>query len=359
MTSIHPLLTLKKILAAIRVKDWWSYILPPIIGFYFLGNLLSDVVIISNVFIINLIQILLLSIPVAAFGFFVNEWTDIVDDKNAGKTNYAADLSPASRWLIFLLICSILFLEVKYLDLNPIIWIGVLFQLLLFIIYSVFPFRAKRNAIVAIFLDSLYSGPVFFIIAALLSGVYELSFFLAFFFSGWLKGIRNIIFHFIADKQFDAKIGQKTIAHLLDVRHLYQYQMILWWIEMIILLGLVYCASGTTFYIFLGGFILLLLKRLSFTIRKLDIEQRIALWLPELNIMYEFWLPVSALAGLMAFIATKEFVITFVIFFIVFPNSFRQILQQLKAVYFLISDIYFIRIKPYFDIGKFFRGEKN
>lgn len=209
---------MRKILLYIRIKDWWSFIIPPVLSFYFAGLLckktkdsnLSDIL---STFII----FFLLTCFTAAFGFFLNEWTDIKDDKIAGKENVLYTLSKNKIRLICFVILAGIILSSLFISWNIYTLILLHFQLILFILYSVYPFRLKRKKYPAIIIDALYSGTVFYLMAFLIatgSGVNRSNIFLLtmLFFWAVLRGIRNIIHHLIQDKTHDEKLNLKTIA---------------------------------------------------------------------------------------------------------------------------------------------------
>lgn len=207
---------LNKILSAIRITDWWQYIIPPVLSFYTLGLLLTDTSKTAlAIIILHFMYFMLLTSFTAAFGFYLNEWTDIKDDKTAGKKNNLEGASNLNKFTILGIILSgIIFLCLKT-NWTIITFPLYIIQLSLFLLYSVPPIRLKRNKYAAVILDALYSGSLFYLLAILttLSSEFirpELA--ICIFLWGFCKGIRNIILHLIKDKKHDNLLAFDTIA---------------------------------------------------------------------------------------------------------------------------------------------------
>jgi hypothetical protein len=206
----------------IRLKDWWNYIVPPIIGFYLWGIYQAQLKFTPS--LIQSIGFLLLTFSVASFGFFLNEWTDIKDDRSAGKKNRVAILPVSQRIVIFIFI--VFQIAAGYYMSVYSFHASLLFilQLLLLVLYSCPPFRLKKNLYLAPLFDALFSGTLFYLLAINVS--YSTFFFLALhqkialcMLSIWAltRGFRNIIIHFLADVEFDTVIAQKTIGTHYDL----------------------------------------------------------------------------------------------------------------------------------------------
>ncbi len=206
---------------SIRIKDWWNFILPPVLGFYGWGLYQADVSFANSIFLSA--GFLLLTVSVASFGFYINEWTDIQDDTAAGKSNAVRELPVSVRWLFFLII--ILQMGVGYYISISNLHSALLFaaQITCFIAYSYPPFRLRKNLYVAPLLDALYSGTIFYLLAININ--YPTFFHLSTVQKGqlgflliWaiLRGFRNIIMHLLFDAKFDAEIQQKTIGTHFD-----------------------------------------------------------------------------------------------------------------------------------------------
>lgn len=218
---------MNKLFTYIRLKDWWSFIIPPIISFYYLQLLTKDTKLLSFYNIsFDFINFILLSIFVAAFGFFLNEWSDINDDKIAGKKNVLYNLSKKKIKFYFIFIVLVNILAILFIDWNPFTILLLTTQYLLFITYSVYPFRLKRNKYATLIIDALYSGTLFYILAfTIKSKIIEINFLQVtlIFIWGFIKGIRNIIHHLIQDEKHDKKLQIKTIATTTNYKNLLHF----------------------------------------------------------------------------------------------------------------------------------------
>lgn len=326
---------------------------------YFIGLQLSLSPAILGDIITGTSSLLALAIPVAAFGFFLNEWTDITEDTAAGKPNYAAPLQPFARILLFLAISIVLLVILWGYPFPPVVRLLVMVQVLAFALYSCHPFRLKNSPVAAVLLDAIYSGTLFYIIALQLSiGSFLWKYVLLISSFGLFKGLRNIIFHLVADKKFDTKAGKETMAHIISERQATKTQEALWLIESSFLIVLSYYTTTTTFIIVLLGFIIILIKRHFYSDDFQENNHNKLQWLGELNTLYELWLPLAAITGVMWQKGIVHLVISWALLLFVFPYTrkvFHELYIALYNAYYFVSDLYFVYTKPYFDIGKFIR----
>jgi hypothetical protein len=315
--------------------------------------------------LIQLSSLMALAIPVAAIGFFLNEWTDIESDKLAGKANQLSSFPPLLRVLLFIGLLFLLFLPFFFY--HYISWVKMLFacQLLLFTLYSVPPFRLKRYPLPAVILDALYSGMLFYLIAIFMSvGSFDWSVVLPVALFGCLKGVRNILYHLQLDAAYDQRAGQRTAAHIFQPEVLQRMQEALWVFEMALLLKICLSAKSPTMIVLIIGFLMIGVKRQFYNKKVNKIK-----WLGELNTLYELWFPLAAILGVTVHFGRIESIMAIVFMLVIFPHSrklFKEIYIFLYNIYYLfyniyyfISDLYFIHTKPHFDIGRFLRKIKG
>ncbi len=326
---------------------------------YFIGLQLSLSPAPLNDIITGVLSLLALAIPVAAFGFFLNEWTDIAEDTAAGKPNNAVLLQPFFRTLLLVIISIVLSVVLwGYSYPNIVRWL-VLAQILAFILYSCHPFRLKNSPVAAVLLDAIYSGTLFYIIALQLSiGSFIWKYAMLITAFGLFKGLRNIIFHLVTDKKFDTMAGKETMAHIISEQQANKTQEALWLIESTFLIVLSYYTTSTTFIIVLLGFIIILIKRHFYADDFHGNSHNKLQWLGELNTLYELWLPLAAITGVMWQKGIIHLIISWALLLFVFPYTrkvFHELYIALYNAYYFVSDLYFVYTKPYFDIGKIFR----
>jgi hypothetical protein len=344
---------------AIRLHDWWHFILPPIFAFYFAGLQVAAFSGSWKDLLTGLLALAALAVPMAAFGFFLNDWTDISEDAAGGKSNFAAPLHPIVRMLLMAIITGVLAGVMILYPFSSLIRILLVFQAVALILYSSPPFRLKNKPVAAVLLDATYSGTIFFLIALLLSiGSAEWHIMLVAYLFGMVKGLRNIIYHLQQDKSFDTTVGKKTMAHVTSEGGVQKTQEVLWLIESGLLIYLGYFTNVYTYSILILGFILILIKRHFYLGKSFTAQENKNQWLGELNTLYEIWFLLAAVTGVMVGRGIFALVISYAMLFFVFPYTrkvFQELYIALYNLYYFVSDLYFIYTKPYFDIGKFFR----
>ncbi len=298
---------LKNIFSYLRAKDWLIYIIPPILSFFYIGLLENNLETVSiNQVLYKFWLLFLLSICVASFGFFINEWTDIKDDALALKQNQLAQLSITFKCgILSVLVISIACLLYLFLKIQPLIFVLCSIQLLLFIFYSVKPFRLKRNKFAALILDALYSGTLFYVIAYMLGTSQALRWNVLVPMVCWsfTKGIRNILYHLIQDKKYDAVLDFKTVATSIHTSNLKQaiLKIILPFEVICYVLFLMQLNFGIIFLVSFVLYLLYIFNREKYIIpflwkRKTKIDRN---QLTEINLFYERYLSIIVLSVLM------------------------------------------------------------
>lgn len=198
-----------------RTKDWWNYTIPPILGFYFIGRLAASE---YSIPVEEMLLVISLMVLLAAFGFFIGEWSDIGDDRSAGKENVLAGTSFVFRIIVVLFIVLLLCGVSWRLQLDKLQTALVAAQVLCFILYSIPPLRFKRNKFTGVILESLYSGTLMYVFVFSLSveqlGITAL--FLALW--GSMKGLRNYLLHTVRDAPNDRKANISTVGNTFPER---------------------------------------------------------------------------------------------------------------------------------------------
>jgi 4-hydroxybenzoate polyprenyltransferase len=304
--------------------------------------------------------LLLLSIiGTAAYGYLLNNIFDLKEDKRAGKSNSTekmAGWAKAAFVLIFLLMAVIpwLFLPVAFLNFGLFV-----LQLVLLAAYSIPPLRLKRFVHLGVIADALYNSPIMvFVIIFTMRGYSEISpengtlILIVLFVALFLKGLRGILLHQIADRKNDQKTSITTFANkfgpLKTVNLVARYFVTL---EGILLIVLILFLSINTFR-FLWLVIPLFSIHLFFrfrlweraTLRKRGLKFS---FLHVLNDFYEEWLPFVFLLYLIK--REHTFVILLllhiVLFYPVFSKMIKKSLKDLKNsrdyYYYLREYLYF------------------
>lgn len=280
----------------LRIQEWWSHVLPPILLFYYLG--LNDRNNQKTLVLALFFTIILLSILTAITGYFINDWFDINDDFKAGKSNFIASLSNKKRYLLFsILICMLILLYWVMFQLYSIQYLKIIsfflfLNLFLFLIYSIPPIRLKSKPFIALILDALYSGTLFYIMAYLLTSelrIKNVFIIILIYFFGVSKGIRNYLSHLSFDKENDIKVGQQTLATKYGKSRTQHIANLIFPIEIFFISVLFFFTLPMSFiYFLIFPFLFLFYWFLLFKKAK-------KVYIPNLNDLYEIWLPLFLL----------------------------------------------------------------
>lgn len=239
---------LRLVLQALRIQDWWSYLLPPILGQgYVVCSIIGQnqaagpgpEVLWANG--TACLRLLLSAVAMAAFGFLLNTWTDRQEDQRSGRQNPLAHM--ASSAMPFLLFGLALASALPWIVLNAASTVRaaglsvVALQALLLFLYHVPPFRWKNRPWLGLLLDAGYSGVLFLVLPWWMWDIGPARIWMLVLLWGYLRGLRAYWMHLIKDQAADAHSGRKTLAHLLGA--VAQRKGLRWLIlmEMLVLLG--------------------------------------------------------------------------------------------------------------------------
>jgi 4-hydroxybenzoate polyprenyltransferase len=361
---------LVKFFLAIRIRDWWHAILPPVLSFYFLGLLLSH----SSAGLLQIfthfISLAALAVPVAAFGFLINDWTDIEIDRLANKPNYVGGVSMPFRILFLLLtVIPVAALLIVYPYPNSVRTFTVL-QMLLLVLYSCPPIRWKDGLYSAIILDAMYSSALPFVIAVLMSvGSLDIEVAILTILFGTAKGIRNILYHFQVDYKHDLAGGRRTVAHRFKPESIIRWQELLWMSEIVLMLKICSLANTHLAWATFAIVASLVLKLRHYTRQNCEAQVLRQQWLSELNTLYEAWLPLFVLIALLVNRSIPATVFSCLALLMMFPRTriifsettlfLKNIAYLLYNAFYFFSDLYFIRVKPRWDLGRMLRTPFN
>lgn len=208
----------------LRHSDWWNSKVAMIFGWSYFFALLFDLEVVD--YLIVCPAILLWLMATASFGYYINDCFDTEVDLKAKKTNTAAQHTLARRVLILatLVLASVgsaLFLFWS----EPWFMVVAVSELLLFVLYSIPPFRWKEIPFLDVVTDALYAQvlPLVVVALALLkehtSGLAPLEWALLTGIGIWalVSGIRNILEHQVADFENDSESGISNTVQSLGV----------------------------------------------------------------------------------------------------------------------------------------------
>lgn len=210
-------MTPNKINHIFRINNWWTYIIPPILGFVYMTIYLKNID--FRTAVINLSFFFLLIISTAIFGFFYNDFTDIEVDRKAGKNNFASRFSPLVRLIILGLALLITLIPCYFLPFSKITIILLSLQFFLLFVYSNPITRLKNKMIAGLIADALYSNLIFILLGIFIfnqltiSEINHLPLYIGLITAAaFMKGLRNILMHQLSDRKKDMKANQKTFV---------------------------------------------------------------------------------------------------------------------------------------------------
>ncbi|AFY85514.1 phytanoyl-CoA dioxygenase family protein [Oscillatoria acuminata] len=248
-----------------RIKNWWNYKIPPLLGIVYALLLLSDYTIAQATTIFAVI--ISTSIGAAGYGHFINDICDIETDQKANKPNAAANLQPWQRLLLCLLFLSIGFAAplLTHLGIIPLALLTA--NYLLPTLYSVPPLRLKERGTWGILSDAAgaHLVPTLFVAATVLSQTPDPPR-NALIFTGiaaahaFFVGLRGILLHQLWDRTNDLNSGTATFVTQQPPKTVHRWiDRLVFPVEILLLSGvaLLLCQSTPALTIFFAVYLLL------------------------------------------------------------------------------------------------------
>lgn len=323
---------------SIRYNDWWQTKVPFLFGIFLwhLGEFYTA----PEAPFLNLLFVFMWIIGAAGFGYFVNDWFDIDQDKAAGKANMAASMHPSKRMALVAVLLLMAVLPWFYLPNDTVTLTLVGLHLLSFITYSVPPIRTKERYYLGSINDALYSFALPAIIVSRAAAGFSDVLLQVEFISLWLfmwafaAGMRNITQHHILDRKEDAVSNTKNVVNKYGLRRNVNLIRLLW-LPMELFFFLTYVAiwgrvplivyAGLLFYTFWG---LLPVVRVNLRHRKYKFD----LSLFSINGFYEHMLPMIMLAFWI--VIDPWFLLVLVVWQVLIPNPIINfLLFQLEVLF--------------------------
>jgi len=204
-----------RLLKFTRYQEWWEYKLIPflLVGY---ATVLYYNLEIENVGL-HILKILLAVVFGAVYVSVINDYTDIYEDKLAGKRNSMAKLPEFSRLLIISLCIAIGLISCFFMFSDTLSLAFFILSYIVFTAYSVPPLRLKKRGFLGVLCDAsgahlfpavLLACHLPFIVSISRNVLWTLSI------GCWslLYGIRGILVHQFNDRDNDIKSGTTTFA---------------------------------------------------------------------------------------------------------------------------------------------------
>lgn len=321
---------------------WWYHIVPPIVSIVYAIAWLEEIPLQAIGF-----SALLFCISVmgsAAFGYWLNDCTDVKEDLKAGKINHAAALNITQRILIIVTLGIIGWLPWLFLLPVKIAWAALGLLFICFFLYSMPPFRFKNRAILGVLCDIHYGHVLPIIITvATFGSLYSLfeakkwNLIIILLILLYIKGFRNITEHQINDRKNDRKNGVYTFVIAikpLNAARLLSFVLVPVELSVIALFLVQWSvALFITYLLFLVLYAFLLQR---WGVFRLPVRHRWYKFWYVANDFYESWLPVSIL--LLASLGNWQYLILLLIHLVLFSKNiqwFEWIVIEFKSIFFI------------------------
>lgn len=324
------------LIRSIRFREWWFSKIPPLVAIYFLS---AQPLIDAISFFSSLSQLLFWALAAASFGYYLNDYSDISEDRAAGKPNSAASDRPVIRLAKLLTLAGLSMLP-WIVQFNSTCLLLSIIQLLVFVLYSVPPIRLKERGWSGLFADSCYAHliPAFIALSAVQSHTNwindplilgGLTCWMLFF------GLRNVLGHQLNDLENDRKSGMRSVPMRIGEE---QSQKII----IAFLLPIEVCGLLIVFLAFPQSQAFLILAFLAYQLYKWFLNRVVwqskyqvsaitGLSNSHLNNFYEQILPLFAL-GLFIYSRNDHFWLLLP-YFVVFPALPVALKHEFKGIY--------------------------
>ncbi len=172
-------------------------------------------------------------------GHLLNDWSDIDEDRKAGKSNLFSNASLVQKTLSVLFAIAIGYLPwfIGFSS-NWVVWSLILGEFGLFVLYSVKPFRIKRIPSFAVLVDAMYAyvNPTLFLWLSfsLTLGVETSTRTILLIFVWTLPlGLRHILNHHVTDMANDSVSGTPNLAIRIGLQKILKLIKVLLLLEMV------------------------------------------------------------------------------------------------------------------------------
>lgn len=323
-----------KIVNVIRYNDWWLYKVPTLVAIFYATLNLAGLCIADCW--IELVKLLFYIGAAAIYVSIINDVTDKKLDEDAGKANFFIKLPPTYQSII---VASTVVLQIIVLIILSKYTFAVVFYLLSissYSLYSIPPFRFKLNRYLGILTDAL--GAHCFASLFLLTYTCEIANINVEY--NWLVvlavwslsyGIRGIFWHQFIDKDADFRTGVMTLANTLNTKKINAIVLIVFMIETIFLLYIMYYFKSWLVVIFLLFYLLVAFTRHFLYRSKIILARPTSRHFQILfSEYYEFYLPISLLILNTQICSTTLFIVLLQL--LLFPKIIVTMFVELKDI---------------------------
>lgn len=284
----------------LRYDDWWKGKAAHLMGLVYVWAIWFSIPFL--VFIPLSICSVITIIGFASFGYLLNDYYDIEQDKASGKSNIFQTKSPFETALLFGFSLFAMLTPWVYLPGDTVSWSLISMQLLLFLLYSHPWVRLKEKGVAGLVVDTLYAHVVPSGLAAytFLKASGKTAVFLPFLLLiVWqlFVGLRNILLHQFEDISADKKAGSRNFAATIPKNSFGKIIRVLSIIELVFATLFFIGISQFQMLLWIPVFLLIVLLFL-FTLNYMNRLKQLLPhhdWKHFPNFVYESWLPIMLL----------------------------------------------------------------
>jgi 4-hydroxybenzoate polyprenyltransferase len=333
----------------LRLSNPWNYKVPFLICvpyfLFLLGNNNS-----SKHSFYNILASITIIIGVSGIGYLTNDIGDRKKDALVQKHNVASNLSGLNLIILMFFFLTLVLMPWYYLPFNKMSILLLMFQIFLFCLYSLPPFRLKEKGLWGILTDSLYAHVNPALLAAYtfyLLGYVSFHNFIQFvlFLCLWqfILGIRNIFFHQIKDYENDISSGTNTFVTTygkLKSINLCENWLLPIEVASFLLFSIFILKFNSLLILLITGYWILVFVKNKNIISQFNFRDRANLFLDNLYIK---WLPLAVLTALC--IKSIYFCPLIILHFLIFRNGIKSFLLENYTINMVISRIHYYLLK--------------
>ncbi len=333
---------IKQIADKLRMPVWWYHIVPPIVSVIYAVAWIAQVSL-QEIWLPTILFCVSVMTS-AAFGYWLNDCTDVQEDLQAGKINHAAGLTIIQRFLVLVILAIIGLLPWLFLPPVKTAWCALGLLFVCFFLYSMPPFRFKNRALLGVLCDIHYGHVLPIIITVATFG----SLYSPFEAKKWnliiillillyIKGFRNITEHQINDRKNDRKNGVYTFVIAikpLNAARLLSFVLVPIELSVIALFLVQWSVKLLITYLLFLALYAFLLQRWG--VFRLPLRHRWYKFWYIANDFYESWLPISIL--FLASLDNWQYLILLLIHLVLFSKNiqwFGWIVIEFKSIFFI------------------------
>ena len=198
---------LDTIASFIRWAEWYDSKIPPIVGWLYYAIYKNE----GSVQDWLPVALLVFAVSFLAYGYVLNDYSDIEVDRKAGKEKIIANLPRSKAKIVITVIALIGLLSLAPYYSQPFVMVNVLGAYILATSYSLPPFRFKEKGIWGVVVASTAQRISPLLVGMSMLGLYDLVSVLWLLFNFGV-GIRYILIHQYRDMENDVRSGVNTFA---------------------------------------------------------------------------------------------------------------------------------------------------